>query len=633
MADLFSPLQIGRLELKNRIMMAPMENGMANIGGMVSERLINFFVERARNNVAVIMTGSVAVAPEGAGLPAQIAIYDEKFIPGLTRLCDAVHEAGAKIGAQIYHGGGQATEAVTGLVPVAASAFPCSLLNNHPRALTREELPDMAQKFSVAAERAIQAGFDLIEVHFAHGYLLAGFLSPHSNHRDDEYGGSFENRCRFPFEVLDAVIRTVNGRVPVSIRISVQEFLDDGLCFEDVKNICLQAERYGVQAVSITAGCYDSIHTSIQPMFIPRAFLIPYAEKLKNLLSVPVIVAGRLNDAHLIKDIIASGKADMVAIGRGFFADSELAEKLRTDNYDDIRYCVACNQGCCDHIFVGDAATCMLNARASFEQERQLLPSDTPRNIAIIGAGPAGLEAARVAAIRGHKVTLYEQEESGGKLSLLAAPPEKESFLLFRDYLKRQVEKLGITIVKRRVENILDIQDSQAEAVIISTGSRQTMPPIPGHDLPIVSFAEDILARRKSVSHKAVIIGGGLVGVETAHFLADQGVRVTILEALDHIAKEAGATYRKHILDVISRYNIQTHTGVHVERILPDGLIFDGKKECADTVVIAAGYRSLNELVNPMKEHFAEVYVIGDARSPKNILQAVHDAYLCAAAI
>ena len=630
MPELFSPVAIGDLVLKNRIMMAPMENGMAHEGGMVSERLIHFFEERAQNDVAIIMTGSVTVAPEGAGLPSQIAIYDEKFLPGLEHLCSAVHRAGAKIGAQIYHAGRQATERITGLQPVAASAMPCAILENHPRELAREELPAMVKRFTVAAERAVRAGFDLIEVHFAHGYLLAGFLSPHSNHRKDEYGGSLENRCRFPFEVLKEVIRVVDGRVPVTIRISAQEFLDDGLMFEDVKKICVQAEACGAQAVSLTAGCYDSVYTSIQPMYVPRGFLVPYAAELKKLLNIPVIVAGRLNDGPFIEDVIASGKADMVAIGRGFFADSALVRKLRNKAYDDIRYCVACNQGCCDRIFVGGAATCMLNARASFEAERQIIHAGTSRKIAVIGAGPAGMEVARTAALRGHEVTLYEEAaETGGKLLLVAAPPEKESFLLFLNYLRAQVTKLGVKIVRRRVEGPEDIAGGNPDAVVIAAGARQTIPPIRGKDLPVVALAEDFLSGRRKSGKKVVIIGGGLVGVETAHFLASRGVDVTIVEMMDRIAREAGPTYTDYISRNMEKYHVSIHTNVKVDRIFQNGVEFDGRKEYADTVIIASGYRSNNELVLKMKETYPNVHVVGDAVSPRNILFAVHEAFEC----
>ncbi len=630
MQTLFSPVSIGGLKLKNRIMMSPMENGMAHVGGMVSDRLIEFFAERARHDVALIMTGSVAVSPEGAGLPAQIGVYDDKFLPGLTRLCDRMHAEGSRIGAQLYHAGRQATEATTGLCPVAPSALPCALLNNHPRALEVSELPGLIRKFRDGARRAVAAGFDLLEVHFAHGYLLASFLSPHSNRRTDEYGGSLENRCRFPMAVLKAVIEAAEGRVPVTIRISVSEFLDDGLTFDEVQRICLMAQEAGAQAVSITAGCYESIHTSIQPMFVPQGFLLPYARRLRQRLSVPVIVAGRLNSAELLQRCIADGDADMVAVGRGLIADPRLFEKIREGHPEDIRYCVACNQGCCDALFRGESVGCMLNARASFERERRIVPAAAPKRIAVVGGGPAGMEAARVAALRGHTVTLYERAEPGGKLPLVAAPPEKESFLLFLDYLKTQLKKNGVRIVRREVLSAQDISDSRPEQVILATGASQTRPPIPGLNLPHVVMAEDILAGKQRSGDLAVIIGGGLVGVETAFYLGSRGVKVTILEKLDAVAREAGATYAGHIADMLSKEAIAVRTGTDIEEVVPEGVRTKDGFYKADTVIVAAGYAPRTGLRDALEKAFGRVSVIGDARGAANVLRAVHDGFLCA---
>ena len=630
MQTLFTPVSIGALTLKNRFMMSPMENGMAHVGGMVSDRLTEFFAERARRGVALIMTGSVAVSPEGAGLPAQIGIYDDRFVPGLTSLCARIHAEGGRIGAQLYHAGRQATEATTGLCPVAPSALPCPLLGNHPRALEASELPDLVRKFGDGARRAVKAGFDLLEVHFAHGYLLASFLSPHSNRRTDEYGGSLENRCRFPLAVLREVIRAAEGRVPVTIRISVSEFLEDGLTFEEVKKICLLAQEAGAQAVSVTAGCYESIHTSIQPMFVPQGFLIPYAATLKKLLSVPVIVAGRLNDAALLERCVAEGLADMVAVGRGLIADPGLVEKIRDGRPEDIRYCVACNQGCCDALFRGESVGCMLNARASFERERRILPAEVKKNVAIVGAGPAGVETARVAAMRGHNVTLFERGETGGKRSLIAAPPEKDSFLLFSSYLKTQLDKAGVRIIRREVRSPEDIAEVSPDHVVIATGAQQTIPPIPGADLPCVMPAEDVLAGRRFPGASAVIIGGGLVGVETAHFLAAKGVKVTILEKLDAVAREAGATCVEHIHDMLKKYAVDVRTGVNIECITKEGVRTSEAFHAAEAVVIAAGYAPRTGLADAMRRAFGQVSVIGDARGSANVLQAVHDGFLCA---
>ena len=257
---LFTPIQIGNLTIKNRLVMAPMENGLAEVGtGEVTQKLIDFFVERVKNDVSMIFTGSIGVSPEGRGLPTQLSLYDHAHVAGHKKLVDAIHKAGGKIAAQIYHAGRQASEAITGLTPLAPSAVPCAILSNHPKEISLEEMEEVKNKFVQSALWAIEAGYDLIEVHFAHGYLLHSFLSPHSNHRNDEYNGSLENRMKYPMYVLKSVIDAVDNRVPVTIRISADEYLDDGLHFDEVKVICKECEKIGCKAISVTAGSYDSV--------------------------------------------------------------------------------------------------------------------------------------------------------------------------------------------------------------------------------------------------------------------------------------------------------------------------------------------------------------------------------------
>lgn len=634
MTDMFSPLRIGSLLLKNRFIMAPMENGMAHKGGKVSERLMRFFEERARRDVALIVTGSIAVSPEGAGLPSQLGIYSDDFVPGLSALCRAVHDAGGLIGAQLYHAGRQATEAVTSLVPLAPSAIPCAAVNSHPRAMTRQDMDDMTDKFVDGARRALEAGFDLVEVHFAHGYLLHSFLSPHSNKRTDEFGGSLENRCRFPMRVLNAVLHEVAGRVPVSIRISADEFLEDGLHFDEVRVICRMAQDAGVSAVGVSAGSYDALPRSIQPMFIPQGFLVPYAETLKKELSVPVIVAGRLNSAELVKDILTEGRADAVAIGRGLLADEDFVRKMKNGHWEDIRYCVACNQGCADGIMSGRAAECLVNPRCSFEAERTIESSPRPGRVVIIGAGPAGMECARVAALRGHSVIICDAKDApGGKLDIVAAPPEKDSFLLLERYLRTQLKKLNVTLVSGIVTSPEDIRCHIPDHVVLATGARQTLPPVPGMDRPLVVMAEDVLSGARETGRDVIIIGGGLVGVETAHFLGARQRNVTILEMADEIARGCGVTFLAHIRSTLQEYGISVHTGAVVESVTDEGVVCNGSLMHADTVVVAAGYRSDTSLLEPLRKAFGTVHVIGDARAPRKIQDATREGFLCACSL
>lgn len=360
MSHLFDPICIGKLKIKNRTMFAPMENGMATHKGEVTDQLINFYRLIAKNEIGILMSGSIAVSPEGRGLPTQLNLYTLEQAQDLKRLTKVVHSEGSLIGAQIYHSGRQSSEDITGYQPLAPSAIPCPSMNNHPAELTTVQMEEIKGKFVQTAKWCVCAGFDLIEVHFAHGYLLHSFLSPHSNQRTDGYGGSLENRLRYPMYVLNAIIEAVGESVPVTIRISIEEFLDDGLKVNEAMTVCRKVEEAGVKAISVSAGSYDSTKYSIQPPSVPKGFLIPYAEKLKSLISIPVIVAGRLSSADLIKDIIVSRKADMVAIGRGLLADPEIIKKIKEHRDSEIRYCIACNKGCLGSILEGNPMYCIL---------------------------------------------------------------------------------------------------------------------------------------------------------------------------------------------------------------------------------------------------------------------------------
>lgn len=632
MKKCFTPIKIGGLTLKNRFMMAPMENGLAAIGGAVTDKLCDFFAERAKNDVAIIMTGSIGVSPEGRGLPTQLSLYEESHMHDLSRLVDRVHEAGAAIGAQIYHAGRQASEAITGLTPVAPSAIPCAILGNHPKEISLAEMEDIKEKFVKAAKWSIEAGFDLIEVHFAHGYLLHSFLSPHSNHRTDEYGGSFENRLKYPMEVLNAVLAAVDGKVPVTIRISADEYLEDGLHFDEVKLVCKEVEKAGVAAISLTAGSYDSVEYAIQPMFIPQGFLIPYSEQLKKETSLPVIVAARLNSADLIEETIETGRADMVAIGRGLIADEKLVVKMKEGRKDEIRYCVACNQGCIDRVLGGMNAHCLVNPRAGQEKERVDKKSPVVRSVVVVGAGPAGMQAAITACDRGHRVTLISPS-LGGRIPEVATPPEKSTFMLFNDYLTARVKERPINIVNKKVTSAADIEEYKPDDVILACGASPVIPHIPGVELSCVVTADDVLSKKVTLSGDTVIIGGGLVGTETAKFLGSQGVKVTILEMADSIANGIGATFIGHMFATLEKLGVTVQCGAKVTGITPTAVITETGSVPSENVVIAVGYKADSALYDELHKAYPGLIAVGDAKSPRRILDAIDDAYQAASGI
>lgn len=625
MTKLFDGIKIGNLELKNRVMMAPMENGMAALGtGEVTERIIKFFEKRAENNVALIMPGSIGVSPEGRGLPTQLSMYDESHVAGHKRLVDALHAKGTLVGAQIYHAGRQASEGITGLTPLAPSAMPCAILSNHPEEITVAQMEEIKEKFVKSARWCVEAGYDLVEVHFAHGYLLHSFMSTHSNFRTDEFGGSFENRIKYPMDVLKAVIAEVGKEVPVQIRVSVDEYVEDGMKFDEVKEVCKLSVEAGVSSVSLSAGCYDAVDYAIQPMYIPQGFIVPFAEELKKEINVPVIVAARLNSACLIKDIVDSNKADIVAVGRGLIADAEIITKIKNGDEANIRYCVACNQGCIDRVLGGMHAHCLVNPVAGEEETRELKAKDKDLTVAVVGAGPAGMQAALTAAQRGFAVNLYAKEGLDGKLTAVATPPEKDSFLLFKDYLTSQIAKTNINVINKEVTSAEDVE---GDVVILATGSKQLTPPIKGIDGANVVYAEDVLKGKASVGSSTVVIGAGLVGTETCKFLGEKGVSLTLVEMKDGIADGIGGTFIGHMFAKLAEYKVNVMTSAKVDEITSTGVVVNGNEIACESVVIAAGYKPENCLEEVLKEKF-EVHVVGDAKAPRRILDAVEEAYV-----
>lgn len=568
------------------------------------------------------MPGSIGVSPEGRGLPTQLSLFDEKQVAGHKRLVDAIHSKGSLVAAQLYHAGRQASEAITGLDPLAPSAIPCGILQNHPKEITHEQMDRIKEQFRQAARWSIEAGYDIVEVHFAHGYLLHSFMSTHTNHRTDEYGGSFENRIKYPMDVLKTVIDEVNEEVPVQIRVSVDEYVDDGMKFEEVKTVCHVAKEMGVASISLSAGCYDAVEYAIQPMFIPQGFIIPFAKELKAEIDIPVIVAARLNDAHLIENVVENDEADIVAIGRGLIADPLLVDKIKAHDYDNIRYCIACNQGCIDRVLGGMPAHCMVNPVAG-EELTCKLKGKSDKKVVIIGAGPAGMEAAITAAQRGMKVTVYEKGELGGKFKALSTPPEKDTFMMFDRYLVSQMKKYNIEVINKEVKAD---DEFDADTIILATGSKQIVPPIQGINQEFVLQAEDVLENQKELKGNVVVIGGGLVGTETCKYLGNQGAHVTLVEMKDNIADGIGATFIGHMFAKLAEYQVDVKTNETVKEIKDHEVVLSNTTVPCDYVVIAAGYKSRNELAEELSKKY-DVKVVGDASSPRRILDATAEAY------
>jgi 2,4-dienoyl-CoA reductase-like NADH-dependent reductase (Old Yellow Enzyme family)/thioredoxin reductase len=633
---ILEPIQIGKITLKNRFVMPPMVTNYAADDGAVTERFKAYHQTRAKGGVGLIITEAAYIHPNAKGFKNQVGIHKDELVAGLKELTEAVHKYGAKIAVQLYHAGRQTTSKVTGMSVVAPSPIPCPVKQEMPKELSLEEIKDLVEAFGAAARRAREAGFDAVEIHGAHGYLLNQFLSPYSNKRTDEYGGTLENRMRFPLEVIKRVKEEVGQSLPIIYRLSSAEFVAGGLTIEDTRAFAQTLVEAGVDAIHVSGGVYESSAMIIQPAAVPQGCYVENAAAIKEAINgaVPVIVVGRIKDPVAAEQIIREGKADLVAMGRALLSDPELPNKVSEGRVQEIRKCIGCNQGCIDRLFQDVDIACLGNALTGHETEFDMsAPAKDKKKVLIIGGGPAGLEAARIAALKGHEVILYEkQPDLGGQMRVASVPPHKEEINDLTAYFINQLDNLGVIIEKGKEANINAIREVNPDVVIIATGSEPIIPKIPGIDQKKVVTAQEVLSGLASTGRKVVVIGGGMVGSETAELLADQGKQVTVVEMLDDLAVDVGALTRALLLNRIEEKKIKVLTKSKVQGITADGVIIEneeGSQEISgvDTVVVAVGYKSRNNLSEIIKGEDIPVYTIGDCVKPRKILEAVQEGF------
>jgi 2,4-dienoyl-CoA reductase-like NADH-dependent reductase (Old Yellow Enzyme family)/thioredoxin reductase len=629
------PINIGRMKLRNRFVMPPMVTNYAADDGAVTERFKLYHQTRAKGGVGLIIVEAAYIHQSAKGFKNQLGIYKDELVSDLRELTEAVHGYGAKIAVQLYHAGRQTTSKVTGMPVVAPSPIPCPVKQEMPRELSVEEINDLVEAFGQAARRSVEAGFDAIELHGGHGYLLNQFLSPYSNKRTDEYGGSLENRMRFSLQVLRRIREEVGENYPIIYRLSSEEFVDGGLTLEDVKTFAKRLVKAGLDALHVTGGVYETSAMIIQPAAIPQGIYVDNADEIKKAINgdIPVIVVGRIKDPVMAEEIIRDGKADLVAMGRPLLGDPELPNKVAKGNIEDIRKCIGCNQGCIDRLFQDIDIACMINPLTGHEFEYDMETPTEKKKVLVIGGGPAGLEAAWVAALRGHETILYEkQEELGGQMIIAAEPPHKEEIKDFVSFLSNQVQLSGTLIEKGKEADMKTVREIKPDVVIMGTGSEPIIPKIPGIDQENVYTGHDVLSGTAVIGNKVVVIGGGLVGCETAEFLANQGKQVTVVEMRDDIALDVGALTRGLLLNRMNEMKIAVLTGSKVSAISSDRVVLereDGTEEITgvDTVVVAIGSKSKNDLTELIKEEGIQVYNIGDSAKPRRIFEAIHEGF------
>ena len=631
---LFTPGKIGTLELKNRVMKAPQSSGMSNMDGTVSERLVRYYRKQAAGGAGMIIVEYAYVDDIGAkSAHCHLGISSNEHIPGLAWLAENIREQGSVPAIQIEHCGRQK---FLGTQPICApSAIPWPKLWDQygvqavPHVLTIEEIQDIVHAFGDAALRAKMAGFELVEIHGAHGYLLTNFFSPTTNHRTDLYGGSLENRMRIYIEIVRDVRKKVGPDFPVTIRLSGTDYEPDGFPIEDTIALAKRLEKEGIDAFHISGGDHHTMIHQVSPMAIPRCHNVWAAEAIKKEVSVPVIASGSITLPQLAEEIIATGKGDFVGLGRPLWADPEWPRKAEEDRPEDIRPCIRCNEGCLERtFFCYKAITCAVNPVISREGELEITPAAVKRNIAVVGAGPAGLEAARVLKLRGHDVTIFEKGRKGGQLSEASVPEFKSDIRFLRDSMITAVEKLQIPVVEKEA-TAADL--AGFDAVVCATGSTPKKSPIPGAELPIAADASEFLTGKREVGHRVVVLGVGLVGSETALHLAETGHKVTLVGRKPTIMKGVAATDFLAYSERIAQTDMEVCTSTTPLEIVADGVLVEHKgqkrKIEADTVLYAFGAKSEQDLYHTLKDQGKETYLVGDAIHPDKIMDAIHTGY------
>ena len=633
-SKLFEPIKIGEILVPNRIVMAAMGVGYAGLSGEVTEQLIAHFEATARGGVGLIVVEATYVHPNGRLYDGETSIDDDKFIIGLARLVQRVKSYGARVALQINHGGIQSKVPQ----PVGPTAVRRMFsLGGPPRELSREEIEEIIDAYAAAVQRVMTAGFDMVEVHGTHGYLIAQFLSPITNKRSDEYGA---DKALFAVKIVERIREKCGKGYPIIFRLSATEFMEGGITVDFAKHAAKKLEEAGVNAIGVTGGNYDTAEHIIQPIYIGKqGYFFDYASQIKKNVNIPVISGGCIFDPNIAEKAIKDGIVDMIFLGRQLLADPAWPKKVREGRIKEIRPCILCNE-CINSLFNIKPVVCSVNPLKGYEfkylSEEEIAKASKPKLILVIGGGPAGLEAAKIAKIKGHKVILYDEKRKIGGTALLASKPEfKWRIGKLIEYYENTLKKLGVKLRLGEKINLKKIRRINPDVVIFATGSKPLKPEIPGVNYSVM--VDDALLGKVKIGEKVIVVGGGLVGCEAALYLAMKGRRVTVVEALPQIA------VGEPIMNSVTLYRELVKNGANVLvnhkllEIYRKGIIVadeKGEKKSieADTIILAVGREpNIDEkLVSEVKKTIKEVYIIGDAKEVRKILYAVNEGFYTA---
>lgn len=657
---LFSPIHINKTQIKNRIVY-PSMGVLYSRDGKLNDRYLNYYVEKARGGAGIVTVGPVGIDESAIGHFTPQLDNDEA-IESFSLLARAIQAAGAKAWVQLMHAGAYARpEYMGGTQPVAPSPVYSQYSKAEAREMTLDEIKAVQEDFVKSAARAKMAGFDGVEIIGSAGYLICQFLSPLRNRRQDEYGGSFENRTRFAREIIEEMRQILGPDYPITVRMAGNDFVAGSNTDLETPEIARVYEKAGVDAISVTGGWHEA-HVPQLTMSVPRGAYIYLAQAIKEAVSIPVIASNRVPEPKLAEKLLRDGQADLVNLGRVLMADPFWPQKAGSGHPERIMPCVACLQGCMDELVVGRPVKCMVNPRQGYEGERNIIQADKPKRVLVIGAGPGGLEAAVRAAEADHKVELYEKTDRiGGQLWIAGTPPHKQELWRIIEYYSEMIKVLNIKVHMNTMVDLDLIRQLRPDYIIAAEGARPVQPAIEGIGGPGVFNAWDVLANDPPLGRKIAVLGGGAVGLETAHFLALKGTisdsvlrflfsnnaesperlkqlifqgskQITVFEKMPRVGNGVGRSsiwglmneLRKHGVRIVNRASVHSFH----DRML--SYEKDGKlnSEEFDNLIVAVGSRPVRELAEALPETGIPFTVIGDSLEPGQITDAIHQAFL-----
>ena len=649
-SKLFEPGKIGTMELKNRIIMAPMGvPRTATPDGYLTKEFLAYYEERAKGGVGMIqMSISTLGGRWGTGpffAPGSFSVMDDDHVPGARRFVDVMHSYGVKVTNQITHHGVVLSGALKRLPPekrppglrvVAPSAVPFALTGEVPHALTVAEIDDLIEAYVDAARRGKSAGFDAVRIQGCHGYLVHQFLSPRTNKRTDEYGGSLENRARFACDITRRIRQEVGPDYPIIMRINGDDFLEGGITVDQAVEHARMIVDAGVDAVDVSGGPFESHHWQFITQYQPSGPLVPAAAAIKKAVKVPVFAVGKI-DPQMAERILEDGSADFVQFARPLMVDPQMPNKAREGRWEDIRPCIYC-----DTCFRrGEAGTqCAVNPAFSKELEFKLVPAPKPKNVLVVGGGVAGMEAARTLAERGHKVSLYEKgDRLGGQRNIVSGYKPEHGRLV--EYMAKALKAAGVNVVLGRNVNLQTIDEVKPDAVVVAAGSKLVLPAnVPGIDDKKVVLASDVLSGRVDTGNDVVVVGDGTAAIEAAMELGKKGKKVSLVSERK-IAWTFSHNMKLAALEYLIKYRVMMFPDSKLESVTDRGvhIVWDGGEPQAkagprfellflpaDSVVIALEPKSENALAEQLGAFVPEVYAVGDCVSPRDIISAIHEA-------